>query len=184
MPRRTLARNTLAIIHVYLARSPENFCGFFLRTCLGILHWKAPGIFGEFFLVSVSHETKHENSSKNSGKIRSKIRAKFGTKIRKIRGTFVLQVFWPNTCVTFCVNGSLRGQSCKRKIRGPWPHAYQTFLRGTLVMVIVLLLLRSRFWEDHDHMCSTSFERKSWSWSSFFLSQIMQTILNTPTPPY
>ena len=25
------------------------------------------GIFGEFFLVSVSHETKHENSSKNSG---------------------------------------------------------------------------------------------------------------------
>ena len=25
------------------------------------------GIVGEFFLVSVSHETKHENSSKNSG---------------------------------------------------------------------------------------------------------------------
>ena len=25
------------------------------------------GIFGEFFLVSVSHETKHEKSSKNSG---------------------------------------------------------------------------------------------------------------------
>ena len=36
------------------------------------------GIFGETFLVSVSHETKHENSSKNSGKIRSK----FGAKIR------------------------------------------------------------------------------------------------------
>ena len=32
------------------------------------------GIFGEFFLVSVSHETKHEKSSKNSGKIRGKIR--------------------------------------------------------------------------------------------------------------
>ena len=26
------------------------------------------GIFGEFFLVSVSHETKHEKSSKNSGR--------------------------------------------------------------------------------------------------------------------
>ena len=25
------------------------------------------GIFGEFFLVSVSHETKHEKSTKNSG---------------------------------------------------------------------------------------------------------------------
>ena len=29
------------------------------------------GIFGEFFLVSVPHETKHENSSKNSGKLRN-----------------------------------------------------------------------------------------------------------------
>ena len=50
------------------------------------------GIFGEFFLVSVSHETKHENSSKNSGKFGAKFGAKFGTKIRKIRETFVLQV--------------------------------------------------------------------------------------------
>ena len=45
-----------------LACSPENFCEFFFRVCLGILHWKMPGIFGEFFLVSVSHETKHEKS--------------------------------------------------------------------------------------------------------------------------
>ena len=34
------------------------------------------GIFGELFLVSVSHETKHEKSLKNSGKIQSKIRGK------------------------------------------------------------------------------------------------------------
>ena len=34
------------------------------------------GIFGGFFLVSVSHETKREKSSKNSGEIRSKIRGK------------------------------------------------------------------------------------------------------------
>ena len=34
------------------------------------------GIFGDFFLVSVSHETKHEKSSKNSGKIRREIRGK------------------------------------------------------------------------------------------------------------
>ena len=34
------------------------------------------GIFGDFFLVSVSHKTKHENSSKNSVEIRGKIRFK------------------------------------------------------------------------------------------------------------
>ena len=54
------------------------------------------GIFGEFFLVSVSHETKHEKSSKNSGKFGEKFGAKSGTKIRKIRGTFVLRHFLPN----------------------------------------------------------------------------------------
>ena len=67
----------------YSAGSPENFCGFFLRTCLGISHWKMVGIFSEFFLVSVSHEMKHENS-KNSGKIRSKIRGKIRDKFEKI----------------------------------------------------------------------------------------------------
>ena len=60
------------------------------------------GIFGDsfFFLVFVSEETKHENSSKNSekfgakfGKIRSKIRGKIQDENRKIRGTFVVQLF-------------------------------------------------------------------------------------------
>ena len=46
------------------------------------------GIFGEFFLVSVSHETKHEKSSKNSGKIRSKIRGKIRDKKFKNSGNF------------------------------------------------------------------------------------------------
>ena len=42
------------------------------------------GIFGEFFLVSVSHKTKHEKSSKNSGKIRRKIQGKnSGRKLEK-----------------------------------------------------------------------------------------------------
>ena len=42
------------------------------------------GIFGEFFLVSVSQETKRENSSKNSGKIRREIRGKnSGQKFKK-----------------------------------------------------------------------------------------------------
>ena len=41
------------------------------------------GIFGEFFLVSVSHETKHENSSKIRGKFGAKFGAKFGTEFEK-----------------------------------------------------------------------------------------------------
>ena len=79
--------------YITFAYPPEPFCEYFFRICLGILHGKMAGIFGEFFLVSVSHETKHEKSSKNSGKIRSKIRGKIRDKKSKIRGTFVLQLF-------------------------------------------------------------------------------------------
>ena len=46
------------------------------------------GIFGEFFLVSVSHETKRKKSSKNSGKILSKIRGKIQDKNSKNSGNF------------------------------------------------------------------------------------------------
>ena len=42
------------------------------------------GIIGEFFLVSVSHETEHEKSSKIPGKIRRIIRGKIpGTEFEK-----------------------------------------------------------------------------------------------------
>ena len=46
------------------------------------------GIFGEFFLVSVSHERKHEKSSKNAGKIRSKTRGKIRDENSKNSGNF------------------------------------------------------------------------------------------------
>ena len=46
------------------------------------------GIFGEFFLVSVAHETKHENSLNNSEKIRSKIRGKIRDENSKNLGNF------------------------------------------------------------------------------------------------
>ena len=46
------------------------------------------GIFGEFYQVSVSHETKHENSSKISGNIRSKIREEIRDKNSKNSGNF------------------------------------------------------------------------------------------------
>ena len=72
----------------YFAHPPEHFCEYFFRNCLGILYWQMPGIFGDFFLVSVSHETKHENSSKNSGKIRSKIRGKIRDENSKILSCF------------------------------------------------------------------------------------------------
>ena len=47
------------------------------------------GIFGEFLVVSVSQKTKHEKSSNKRGKFG----AKFGTIIREMQGTFVLQLF-------------------------------------------------------------------------------------------
>ena len=46
------------------------------------------GIFGEFFLVSVPHETKREKSLKISGKIRSKIRGEIRDEIAKNSGNF------------------------------------------------------------------------------------------------
>ena len=49
---------------------------------------KERGLLGEFFLVSVSHETKHENSSKNSGEIRSEMRGKIRGEISKNSGNF------------------------------------------------------------------------------------------------
>ena len=82
--------------YVTLPPLQKRFVNIFLRICLGILHWKMAGIFGEFFLVSVSHETKHENSSKNSGrKFGEKFGAKFGDKNSKNRGTFGLRLSWP-----------------------------------------------------------------------------------------
>ena len=59
----------------YFARSPETFCGFLLRICC---IEKMVRMFGEFFLVSVSHEIKLENSSNFGGKFG----AEFGTNIR------------------------------------------------------------------------------------------------------
>ena len=41
------------------ARSPENFCGFFLRICLGILHWEMAGICGECFYFFSSPSWEH-----------------------------------------------------------------------------------------------------------------------------
>ena len=46
------------------------------------------GIFGEFFLVSASHESKDDKSSKNSGKIWSKIRGKIRDENSKNSGNF------------------------------------------------------------------------------------------------
>ena len=57
------------------------------------MHWKMAGIFGEFFQVSVSHETKQEKSSKNSGKIRRKTRGKIRDKNSKNSENFRSAIF-------------------------------------------------------------------------------------------
>ena len=50
---------------------------------MNIFSLKMAGIFSEFLLVSVSHETKHEESSKNPGKIRANSGQNSGQKIEK-----------------------------------------------------------------------------------------------------
>ena len=82
----------------YFACCPENSCGFSLRSCLGILQVKNGGDFWWIFsgLRFPRNEARKvlkkfgENSEQNSGQ-------KFGTRIRKIRGVFVLQLFWPRS---------------------------------------------------------------------------------------
>ena len=78
----------------------KKYCEYFFSCLPGNFALKnggesrAPGIFGEFFLVSVSHKTKHEKSSRNSGRIRSKIRGKIRDKISKKFGELSsLQLF-------------------------------------------------------------------------------------------
>ena len=66
----------------HFACSPEKCCEYFFRICLG----KMAGIFGNFFLVSVSPKTKHEkllekigeNSEQNSGQNSGRKFKKFG----------------------------------------------------------------------------------------------------------
>ena len=72
------------------------FVNIFFRICLGILHSKMAGIFGEFFLVSVSHETKHE-------KFGAKFGVKFGAKIQKLLccATFLTQLFLASKVISY-----------------------------------------------------------------------------------
>ena len=76
------------------------------RNLLWIFSWNLPGnfalknsgIFGDFFVWS---PFRTKRSTKTPQTIRGKFGAKFGaksvTEIQKIRGTFVLQLFWPNS---------------------------------------------------------------------------------------
>ena len=48
---------------------------------------------GAFSVACISREAKHRKSRKQSGNTRSLFQRKTGTKIRTIRGTFVLQLF-------------------------------------------------------------------------------------------
>ena len=82
---RTKANNPQCIT---LPALQKTFVDFFFEFAWAFCIETWRGNSGEFFLVSVSSKMKHENSSKNRGKFG----AKFGTKIRKIRGTFILQL--------------------------------------------------------------------------------------------
>ena len=75
----------------YFASSPETFCEYFFHICLGIWHRKMVGIFGEFFVVSGLRFLG--NRERKILEKFGKFGRKSGTKIRKIRGAFVLQLF-------------------------------------------------------------------------------------------
>ena len=90
------------------------------------------GIFGEFFLVSVSHETKHEKSSKNSVKIRSKIRGKIRAENSKKFGKLSTQT---KTQTTENLNRQNSKVSVEKKKLRPWSEfppqqLTQTMVRG------------------------------------------------------
>ena len=94
---------------VTLTALQKHFVDFFLEFAWEFCIEKWRGIFVKFFLVSVSHKMKHENSLKKiRGKFGAKFGAKFGTKNRKIRETFVLQLFWPKTCVLHVMMNAYR----------------------------------------------------------------------------
>ena len=100
------------------------------------------GIFGEFFLVSVSHETKHEKSWKNSGKIRSKIRGQNpGRKFEK----FGKLSFCNFSDLSYCVcTEQLDAEGLGRKLLldPPRPPLRQPAEGGKLL----LTPLKSRLW--------------------------------------
>ena len=74
-----------ALINSYFACSPVEFCEYIFRVCLGILHWKMAGIFGESFWPPSPTKRSAKNPQKIRGKFGAKFGAKFGPKIRKIR---------------------------------------------------------------------------------------------------
>ena len=81
--------NSVTATDNYFARSPENFCGFSFRVCLGILHWKKAGIFWWIFsgVRFPRNEARKllkkfgENSERNSGQ-------NPGQKFKKFAATF------------------------------------------------------------------------------------------------
>ena len=88
IPQTCVTTRKQSITLPVLQRHSVNF---FIRICLGIRSEN-----GEDFQIFRGLRfpgTKHERSSKISGKIRSIFRSQFGTKIRKIRGFFVLCLF-------------------------------------------------------------------------------------------
>ena len=137
----------------YVACSPEEFCEYLFRVCLGILHWKMAGIFGDFFLVSSPTKRSTKSPRKIRGKFGAKFGTKFGPKIRKIRETFVLQLSWPNNCACrkIATLGALRSSPTFRKRQRPGNQGFKKSAEIGDVPSTPLWLHRSTvkqvFWE-------------------------------------
>ena len=80
----------------YFASSPEKFCEYFFfvfpwEFC--VEKWR--GFLVDFFWSPFPTKRSTKTPQKIRGKFGKEFGAKSGTKIRKIRGTFVLRLFWP-----------------------------------------------------------------------------------------
>ena len=92
-------------IFCYFARSPETFCEFFFVFAWEFCIEKWQGFLVNSFWCPFPTKRSTKTPQKIRGKFGAKFGAKFGTKNRKFRGTFVLQLFWPNFLSLCCRSG-------------------------------------------------------------------------------
>ena len=80
----------------------KDFVNIFLVFAWEFCIEKWRGFLVNFFWSQFPTKRSTKTPRKIRGKFGAKSEIKFGTKIWKIRGTFVLQLFWPNILWIFC----------------------------------------------------------------------------------
>ena len=124
----------------YFACSSENFCGCFLRICLGIWYWRMAEIFGEFLWSPLLKK----QSTKSPRKFRGNLRAFF--RARNVRKRELLQ-----KCSTFKVY--------LHRLRDSWRHRHLGLPSRNHQKQRILLNNRTNF--SHEVCCTQVWCRRS-----------------------